>query len=800
MPQPAEAAPADPDRQLGWPIAPAELAAWRESVKGGPAPARCTMKKLPHGGWTMLLPDGTPFMPVGIEYEPLAIYGTMDWRNIERDLDLLRDDGFNTLTVWCVDFNASGGVGARLSIDDMARLAALARDRGLFIQFYVNIDRFVRLFPFAKLADGSTHHFDIDYCDPGYLDFVRNFGTRLAMALYPYDNVATIVVWEEKIGLSADFRKDDVAITALFCSPAGKAAFGKWLKARHSTIENLNAAWGTAYASFQDAIDRTLLDYLHGVPDNDRRQHDVLEYGTVMLADFTRRFVEAYRAIDPAMLFQCRNWDLFGPVRAVHPAYGFLDSFGVNNYAWGDRGHDLSVRDEIAKLKLAAGITRIAPYVSNFGFRTASTDGTRHGLVPDEYVKAAMACDTVAAFSFIPEIAGTSYFTYFYRGQEGPWGIIKNVEGEPLPIYRGFKAVHELFAEKNREIARADYPEAPQVCLFHGLDAVFDLRQGAWIEHTAMSYDLTEMNINYRVVSDADDLSPEETPVVLAIFHAYDKKLDASLVRKLADYCRAGGALVIANGFGRFDRYLRPNQDLESVLRDLRGVQVSDVKRGKVSVSGKDLREMVLEDTYYVEAGADPGNGEVLLEMEVDGRKQPGLVRHPYGEGNVYYFLFNPCFQDWWGEAPEKANRTSLPVLRLLCKELGIEHDTAFGNRGLRLENGRMNIHEQPVHYFVSKDVAGIGTYADEYGEDAERYSGGVITDDFLSFRGRKMQEGPWRLNASRVTSVYAAVTSNGLMYCTADPVELTLETQHQRVHKTTLPYKVYRSWAEGAE
>ena len=784
--------------RLGEPISPQEAAEWKKKTKGI-TPARCKTKKLPNGGWTFLLPDGKPFMPVGTDYEPLAIYSEMDWDLVGRDLDLIKDAGFNTVTVWCMDYNASGGTGRKLSIDETVKLADLANKKGLFIQFYLNIDRFTHLFPTAGLPDGKPQGFDIDYLDPGYREFIRNFAKRLAMALYPYDNVSTIVIWEEKVGLVADFQQTDkVIITTFFGSKAGKAAFGNWLKERHKTIENLNTKWGTAYSSFDEAVDASLLDYFDGAADNDHRQYDILEFGQIMLIDFTRDFVDAYKSVDPTMLFQCRNWDLFGPVRPIDPRYSFLDSFGLNQYAFGHEGHDITFREEVIRLKLISGITGKAAYASNFGFRSKSLDNATHGLVPNEEIKASLASDTWIAFSCIPELAGTSYYTYFYKGHEGPFGIIKNRKGEPLPIYYAFKSVHSLLAQHNEEIALSDYAEKPKVYIFHGLDAIYDIRQKSWLEHTTMAWDLLEMNLNYGVITDTAEFNPSLEPVIIANFHAYDKKLDTEIANKLINYCEKGGILVIGNAFGKYDRYVWQNTKIEGALDKLRGIKTSELRRGRVKIIVPNKKykipDIQIDDTYYVESDLqtlDP-NAEVLLEMEISGKRQPALLRKKIGKGTVYYLLFNPYRQEGWWESLEGANRASLPVLHFLFSEIGIPHDTAFGNEGLDLQGGRINIHTQPIHYFINKEGSIFGTYKDEYGEDRERYSGGVIMSDFISFRGRKINENGWNIKSSKVTSIFGSIENNKLNYLTLNPVDISIDKNGLEIRQKTERYKIY--------
>ena len=293
---------------------------------------------------------------------------------------------------------------------------------------------------------------------------------------------------------------------------------------------------------------------------------------------------------------------------------------------------------------------------------------------------------------------------------------------------------------------------------------------------------------------------PENHPIILANFHAYEKKLDIKIIQRLINYCYKGGTLIIGTHFGQYDRYLWPNKKSKLSLKKLRGIEISELKRGKVDVIVPDnkykIPDLKIEDTWYVKADYKTlkSGTKVLLEIEVDGKKQPGLICRGFGKGKVYYFLFNPYYQKWWGINPVKINRTSLPVLHFLFNELGIDHDTKFGNKGFNLKNGRINVHQQPLHYFISKDAEKFGTYQDEYNADNERYSGGVITDNFISFRGSKLNERGWNIKSSKITSIYISINNNKLSYFTLDPVKLTIKKDKWQIKQKTEKYKIYYS------
>jgi hypothetical protein len=95
-------------------------------------------------------------------------------------------------------------------------------------------------------------------------------------------------------------------------------------------------------------------------------------------------------------------------------------------------------------------------------------------------------------------------------------------------------------------------------------------------------------------------------------------------------------------------------------------------------------------------------------------------------------------------------------------------------------------------YIIIYKNAEKFGTYKDEYGEDNENYSGGVITDNFISFHGRQINERGWNILSSNETSIYAALYNGQLYYCTTNPVKLILKKDKWNIEKKTESYKVY--------
>lgn len=141
---------------------------------------------------------------------------------------------------------------------------------------------------------------------------------------------------------------------------------------------------------------------------------------------------------------------------------------------------------------------------------------------------------------------------------------------------------------------------------------------------------------------------------------------------------------------------------------------------------------------------------------------------------------------------PGSFNRISLPVFEAVFSDLGISHDNQYGNRGFALQNGEINIHEEPVHFFISRESRDAGLYSDIYGLDDQRYSGGVITDKFISFRGNRLKAVGWEIESSAVTSIFAYTDGAKIIYFTADPVLLKINKGKWQISNQTEPYRLY--------
>lgn len=127
----------------------------------------------------------------------------------------------------------------------------------------------------------------------------------------------------------------DEGVTLGCCvHPACIAAYRRWLADQYGTIEALNASWGTTYTSF-DAVD--LLDHADNMEAAARttcfpRWYDRQAFARWNLMQFSRRFVEGYRKLDPEALTGFEGTGGFGDdydaILGTNTFYGPYPSIG----------------------------------------------------------------------------------------------------------------------------------------------------------------------------------------------------------------------------------------------------------------------------------------------------------------------------------------------------------------------------------------------------------------------------------------------------------------------------------------
>lgn len=127
----------------------------------------------------------------------------------------------------------------------------------------------------------------------------------------------------------------DEGVTLGCCvHPACLAAYRKWLQGQYGTIDKLNDSWSTKYASFEEVNLLDPKDNLEGASSktNFPRWYDRQAFARYNLMQFSGRFVEAYKTIDPLAMTGFEGTGGFGDdydsICSINPFYGPYPSLG----------------------------------------------------------------------------------------------------------------------------------------------------------------------------------------------------------------------------------------------------------------------------------------------------------------------------------------------------------------------------------------------------------------------------------------------------------------------------------------
>jgi len=185
---------------------------------------------------------------------------------IREDLPLLKKLGFNMVKIqesWAIDEQKEG----EIDLSKVSRVVSDARQVGLGVYFGVTMEQapawFWRKFPDAYLVynTGEPHNDQLQYVipadgkpgpcwhHPGARNAASRFLGAVGREVGQYDNILVWNVWQE-IG----FWPMRPGFLGFCYCPNSLREFRTWLQDRYGSIEKVNQAWRSGYASFDEVI------------------------------------------------------------------------------------------------------------------------------------------------------------------------------------------------------------------------------------------------------------------------------------------------------------------------------------------------------------------------------------------------------------------------------------------------------------------------------------------------------------------------------------------------------------------
>lgn len=466
----------------------------------------------------------------------------------------------------------------------------------------------------TPVAHGMRRHFSIS--SQRYRAFCREIATRMAQALGKEPNVIGWQIGNEPTDESYDAE--------------ARAAWIAWLKQRYGTLDRLNEAWTTQYWS------QVYSDW-NQVPFSSDKANpgwmlEVKRFITAQWVAFHRNQIDAIRAHASPRQFVTVNFGGLGWANRFdrYAANRDLDFTSWDNYV--GSGHLKPFRNG-ASHDLVRGWKRRNFWVMEIQPGYVNWAGVSNMLHPGE--TRAMAWQAIGHGS-----DGILYWQWrnARNGQETMHGALIGQDGTPLPIY-------DEVARIGREMAKATPVIAgtrpvSQVALLHD----YASRWAIDFQLHHRDYDQIEVLLDYyeplkRALGAVDIVEAEAAPLSgykLVVAPSLNVVSEA-MAKRLADYVRGGGHLILGPRSGMKDEYNRLQaQRQPGVLAQLLGGRVEQyhallepvqVGGGTASVWAEQLSVSARDAQVLLRYGKANG--------WLDG--QPAAISRKVGKGRITY-------------------------------------------------------------------------------------------------------------------------------------------------------------------
>jgi beta-galactosidase len=457
------------------------------------------------------------------------------------------------------------------------------------------------------------------YSSPAYRAFCRDIVSRLAARFGRDPNV---------IGWQVDNEYTDESF-----DPQTRAMFQDWLKAKYKTLDALNAAWTTAYWS--QTYDRWDEVPLNADGGNPGLLLDHRHFVTDTWISYQKTQIDALRAqISPAQFITTN----FGGL-------GWSDNW--DHYAV---AHDLDVASwdpYVGQGQLdAARNGAVSDFVRGWKRKNYWVMETQPGSVNWAPINTTLDRGEVRAMAWQDIGHGADAVLYWQwrsalNGQEQYHGALVGPDGEPNPVYGEVAKVGREFAKASAAVAGTS--PVSDVAILQS----YDSRWAIDFQQHSKAYDQLKLLIDWwrplQEQAQSVDVIEAGQPLdgYKVVFAPSLNVIPDAMGRKLADWVRAGGHLVLGPRSGMKDEFdrLRVERQPGPLVGALGGrveqyyaldapVAVEgEAGKGTAAVWAEQLSPKAPDARVILRYGDGPG--------WLSG--QPAAIRRSWGRGTITY-------------------------------------------------------------------------------------------------------------------------------------------------------------------
>ena len=544
----------------------------------------------------------------------------------EEDLRLMQGHGANVVRIGEYAWSRMEPTEGQYEMDWLVRAVRLAGKYGMKVVIGTPTDTppawMTQKYPDTLQVDGSGKRLghggrrQFSISSQRYRAFARTIVTKMAEALKDEPNVIGWQIGNEPTDESYD--------------PEARAAWVAWLKQRYGTLDKLNAAWTTAYWS------QTYTDWEQVPFNNDKANPgwmlELKRFITSQWRAFHRNQIDALRAVIGDKQFITINFGGLGWANR-------FDRYEMN------RDLDVTSWDDYV------GMGHLKPYrngathdlVRGWKRQNFWVMETQPGFVNWAPVSNMLYPGETRALAWQAVGHGADAVLYWQwrnalNGQETMHGSIVGPDGKPLPIYTEVQQIGRDFAKASAVLAGTT-PVSPVAIVQD-----YPSRWAIDFQLHHKDYDQIEVLLDYyRPLKNAlgaiDVVEAAEAPLArykLVVAPSLNVITEAT-ARRLADYVRGGGHLILGPRSGMKDEYDR----LEPVrqpgpLAALLGGQVEQfyaldeeiaVGSGKASIWAEALSTSAPDTEVLLRYGQANG--------WLDGK--PAVISRKVGKGRITY-------------------------------------------------------------------------------------------------------------------------------------------------------------------